>query len=146
MNDITFDKDIMASMAQVVSSHNLKAAAENEGQALMIKMTKEAEAQGTAIKIAAQSERDASLLRGEGVALFRQAVAKGMSEAAKEMQEAHLDPSTVLFSMWIEGLKHIAEHGKGNTIFFDGTVDSMQKTMKQLMSVAQDTKEVAKKK
>ena len=37
MNDITFDQIIMDSMAKVVSSNNLKAAAENEGQALLSK-------------------------------------------------------------------------------------------------------------
>ncbi|MBS1688223.1 MAG: SPFH domain-containing protein, partial [Bacteroidetes bacterium] len=36
MNDITFDDVIVKSMAQVVASNNLKAAAENEGQALLI--------------------------------------------------------------------------------------------------------------
>jgi regulator of protease activity HflC (stomatin/prohibitin superfamily) len=34
LNDITFDEVIMKSMSQVVASNNLKAAAENEGQAL----------------------------------------------------------------------------------------------------------------
>ncbi|RYE19749.1 MAG: SPFH domain-containing protein, partial [Sphingobacteriaceae bacterium] len=33
LNDITFDEVIMKSMSQVVASNNLKAAAENEGQA-----------------------------------------------------------------------------------------------------------------
>ena len=34
LNDITFDEEIMRSMSRVVASNNLKAAAENEGQAL----------------------------------------------------------------------------------------------------------------
>jgi regulator of protease activity HflC (stomatin/prohibitin superfamily) len=51
LNDITFDETIMQSMAQVVSSSNLKAAAENEAQALLIRKTKNAEADGLAIKI-----------------------------------------------------------------------------------------------
>src|SRR5262249_42240116 len=46
MNDITFDDEIMRSMAQVVASNNLKAAAENQGQALLITKTKQAEAEG----------------------------------------------------------------------------------------------------
>jgi regulator of protease activity HflC (stomatin/prohibitin superfamily) len=136
MNDITFDQEIMRSMAQVVASNNLKAAAENEGQALLITKTKAAEAEGNAIKIAAEAERIAAQLRGQGVALFRQEVAKGMSSAAKEMQEAHLDSSMILFSMWTESLKHFAENGKGNTIFLDGSTDSMQRTMREIMSVA----------
>ena len=32
LNDIAFDEEIMRSMAKVVASNNLKAAAENEGQ------------------------------------------------------------------------------------------------------------------
>lgn len=52
LNDITFDEAIIKSMAQVVASSNLKAAAENEGQALLITKTKAAEADGNAIKIA----------------------------------------------------------------------------------------------
>ncbi|HPH24912.1 MAG TPA: SPFH domain-containing protein, partial [Chitinophagaceae bacterium] len=40
INDITFDQAIMDSMSKVVASNNLKAAAENEGQALLITKTK----------------------------------------------------------------------------------------------------------
>lgn len=71
LNDITFDDEVMRSMAKVVASNNLKAAAENEGQALLITKTKAAEAEGNAIKIAAQAEKEAAQLRGQGVALFR---------------------------------------------------------------------------
>lgn len=135
LNDITFDDAIMRSMAQVVASNNLKAAAENEGQALLITKTKAAEADGNAIKISAEAERQAAQLRGQGVALFRQEVARGMAEAAKEMQVANLDTSVILFSMWTEAIKHFAENGKGNTIFLDGSSENMQRTMQQMMSM-----------
>ncbi|PJJ80206.1 SPFH domain-containing protein [Mucilaginibacter auburnensis] len=135
LNDITFDDVIMKSMSQVVASNNLKAAAENEGQALLITKTKAAEAEGNAIKISAEAERQASQLRGQGVALFRQEVAKGMSAAAKEMEQAHMDTSVILFTMWTESIKHFAENSDGNVIFLDGSTDSMQQTMKQLMSL-----------
>lgn len=137
MNDITFDEAIMRSMAQVVASNNLKAAAENEGQALLITKTKAAEADGNAIKIAAEAERQAAQLRGKGVALFREEVAKGMSLAAREMQQANMDTSVILFSMWVEGIKNFAENGKGNVIFLDGSSEGMEKTMKQLMGLNQ---------
>ncbi|SHM29032.1 Regulator of protease activity HflC, stomatin/prohibitin superfamily [Chitinophaga jiangningensis] len=135
MNDITFDEAIMRSMAQVVASNNLKAAAENEGQALLITKTKAAEADGNAIKIAAEAERQAAQLRGMGVALFREEVAKGMSLAAKEMQQANLDTSVILFSMWTEAIKNFAENGKGNVIFLDGSSEGMDKTMQQMMAM-----------
>src|SRR6201988_4371820 len=78
INDITFDKVILDSMSKVVASNNLKAAAENEGQALLITKTKAAEAEGNAIKIAAEGEREAARLRGQGIALFGQEVARGI--------------------------------------------------------------------
>jgi regulator of protease activity HflC (stomatin/prohibitin superfamily) len=135
INDITFDEAVMRSMSQVVASSNLKAAAENEGQALLITKTKAAEADGNAIKIAAQAEREAAQLRGQGVALFREEVAKGMQNAAREMQQANLDTSMIMFSMWTEAIKNFAEYGKGNVIFLDGSPDGMQKVMKQMMGM-----------
>lgn len=135
LNDITFDDEIIKSMAKVVASSNLKAAAENEGQALLITKTKAAEADGNAIKIAAEAERLAAQLRGQGVALFREEVAKGMTQAAKEMEQANLDTSVILFSMWTEAIKNFAEYGKGNVIFLDGSSDNMQRTMQEMMAM-----------
>lgn len=137
INDITFDQAIMDSMSKVVASNNLKAAAENEGQALLITKTKAAEAEGNSIKIAAEAERQAAQLRGQGVALFREEVAKGMSQAAEEMKQANLDTNVILFSMWTEAIKNFAEFGKGNVIFLDGSSEGMEKTMRQIMAMQQ---------
>lgn len=137
INDITFDQAIMESMSKVVASNNLKAAAENEGQALLITKTKAAEAEGNSIKIAAEAERQAAQLRGQGVALFREEVAKGMSQAAEEMKQANLDTNVILFSMWTEAIKNFAEFGKGNVIFLDGSSEGMEKTMRQIMAMQQ---------
>ncbi len=137
LNDITFDEEVMRSMAKVVASNNLKAAAENEGQALLITRTKAAEAEGNFIKISAQAEKDAAQLKGEGIALFRQEVARGMAGAAKEMEDAKLDSSLILFSMWTEAVKNFAQEGKGNVIFLDGSVEGMDKTLKQMMAMNQ---------
>lgn len=137
INDITFDQLILESMSRVVASNNLKAAAENEGQALLITKTKGAEAEGNAIKISAEAEREAARLRGQGVALFRQEVAKGMTEAAEQLKQANLDTNVILFSMWTEAIKNFAEVGKGNVIFLDGSSENMQKTMNQIMALMQ---------
>lgn len=137
LNDITFDEEVMRSMAKVVASNNLKSAAENEGQALLITRTKAAEAEGNFIKISAQAEKDASQLKGQGIALFRQEVARGMAGAAREMEEADLDSSLILFSMWTEAVRNFAQEGKGNVIFLDGSVEGMQKTMKDMMAINQ---------
>ncbi len=134
LNDITFDAEITTSMAKVVASNNLKAAAENEGQALLITKTKAAEAEGNAIKIAAQAEKEAAQLKGQGIALFREEVARGMTEAAEKMREADLDTSLIMFSMWTEAVKEFAEKGQGNVIFLDGSTEGMEKTVKQMMA------------
>lgn len=135
INDITFDKVILESMSKVVASNNLKAAAENEGQALLITKTKAAEAEGNSIKISAEAEKEAARLRGQGVALFRQEVAKGMTEAAEQMKQANLDTNVILFSMWTEAIKNFAEYGKGNVIFLDGSPVGMEATMKQIQAL-----------
>ncbi len=137
LNDITFDETIMQSMAQVVASSNLKAAAENEAQALLIRQTKAAEADGLTIKISAEAEKIAAKMRGEGVALFREEVARGIAKASDEMKSAGLDSSFILFSMWTDAIKHFAETGKGNVIFLDGSSEGLDKTMKNMLALNQ---------
>ena len=132
LNDITFDQAITTSMAQVVASNNLKAAATNEGDALLIRKTKEAEALGTAVRIEAEAERTAAQLRGQGVALFREEVARGLAQATDRV-----DSSLILFSMWTETIRQMAEGGKGNVLFLDGSPEGMQKQMQDLMALEQ---------
>jgi regulator of protease activity HflC (stomatin/prohibitin superfamily) len=122
-------------MSKVVASSNLKAAAENEGQALLITKTKAAEAEGNAIKISAEAEKEAARMRGQGVALFREEVARGMTEAAEQMKRANLDTNVILFSMWTEAIKNFAELGKGNVIFLDGSPQGMDKHMQQIIAL-----------
>jgi prepilin-type processing-associated H-X9-DG protein len=139
LNDITFDQAITTSMAQVVASNNLKAAATNEGDALLIRRTKEAEAEGTAIRIAAEAERTAAQLRGQGVALFREEVARGLAQAAREMASNNVDSALILFSMWTEAVRHVAENGRGNVLFLDGSPQGMEKQFRDLLAMQQLT-------
>lgn len=132
LNDITFDEMITTSMAQVVASQNLQRAAEFEGQALYIKRTKEAEAEGAAIKIAAEAEALAAQRRGEGVRMFRSEVAQGLAEAAKTVSSAGSNESLVLFAMWTEALRDTVREGKGNVVFLDGSIDGMESTLRRL--------------
>jgi hypothetical protein len=74
-------------------------------------------------------------LRGQGVALFREEVAKGMTVAAKEMNQANMDTSVILFTMWTEAIKHFSENSTGNVIFLDGSPDAMQRNMKEMMAM-----------
>ncbi|MDO9173829.1 MAG: SPFH domain-containing protein, partial [Actinomycetota bacterium] len=122
---------------QVVASNNLKAAATNEGDALLIRKTKEAEALGTAVRIEAEAERTAAQLRGQGVALVREEVARGLTQAARQMDANSVDSSLILFSMWTETIRQMAENGRGNVLFLDGSPDGMQKQMRDLIALNQ---------
>lgn len=140
INDIKFDEAIMTSMAQVVASKNKLAAAENEGNAVMIQKTKAAEAEGNAIKIAAEAERIAAELRGQGVAAFRKAVTDGLKTSVEELS-GHKDAVTLIaFSMWTEAVKHVAENGEGNFINLDGSPEGMEKTFKTLSNLGNQKK------
>lgn len=140
MNDIVFDGPVMESMARVVASQNLLSAAENEGRALLVTKTRQAEAEGNAIRISAEADRVAQKLRGEGIALFREEAGRGMGIAVKEMEAAGMDPSLILFQMWTEALKHVAENGRGNVIFLDGSPQGMERTMQQMGALQTATK------
>jgi prepilin-type processing-associated H-X9-DG protein len=135
VNDISFDEAIMRSMAQVVASNNMKVAAENEAQSQYITKTRAAEAEAMSIRVKAEAEKDASALNGLGNALFREQAAVGLSKAGTIMQENHIDPSFMLLTMWLDGMKHISEHSKGNVLFFDGSNEGMEKTLRQMHSI-----------
>jgi Membrane protease subunits, stomatin/prohibitin homologs len=119
ITDMTFDKEIMDTMARVVSSKNLLAAAANEGAALLVKRTKDAEAEAAFKTIGATAEKTASSLRGEGLALFRRNVADGMKDAAESLRAAGVDANFLLFLEYTDALKYVAEHAQGKVIFMD---------------------------
>ncbi|WP_232678024.1 SPFH domain-containing protein [Nocardioides sp. R-C-SC26] len=135
VNDITFDSEVMLSMSKVVAAKNAQTAAEFEGQALLIRRTKEAEAEGAAIKIGAENEAEAARLRGVGLASFRKAVAEGVAESAQELTSHGIDPSLLAFVMWTETIRETARDGQGNVIFLDGSVDGFTDTTKRLQAM-----------
>lgn len=135
VNDIAFDGEVMASMSRVVAAKNAQTAAEFEGQALLIRRTKEAEAEGAAIKIAAQNEAEAARLRGEGLAAFRRALAAGFAEAADELAAQGVDPGVLSFQMWTETLRDVAKDGVGNVVFFDGSSEGYEQTLRRMQGL-----------
>ncbi len=137
INDISFDEAIMRSMAQVVATNNMKSAAENEAQAQYISKTRVAEAEAQAKRVVAQAERDADRLRGEGNALLRKQVADGLAEAGKTMEANGVDPSFMLYTMWLDAMKFVASHSHGNILSFDGSMDGFEKTLKQMSMLGQ---------
>lgn len=132
-NNIHFDDIITKSMARVVAAINERDAAENEGMALLIRKTKEAEADGSFIKIKAEAERLAWKLRGQGLSEFRREVAKGIHFAVEELVSAGVDPNYMLFFMYTETLKYVAENSKaGHTIFLDTNASRPRDIIEQM--------------
>ncbi|MBI3776191.1 MAG: SPFH domain-containing protein [Gammaproteobacteria bacterium] len=132
-NNIHFDEIITTSMARVVAAINERDAAENEGQALLIRKTKEAEADGSFIKIKAEAERVAWKLRGQGLSDFRREVATGIHFAVDELVAAGVDPNYMLFFMYTETLKYVAENSSaGHTIFLDTNPSRPRDIMEQM--------------
>jgi regulator of protease activity HflC (stomatin/prohibitin superfamily) len=135
INDVQFDEEITKSMSRVVSALNAKKSAEYEGEALLITRTKAAEAEGAAIRISAENEATASRLRGEGQAAFRKAVAQGLSESAAVLEGQGLGEGMLAYTMWTETLREVAKEGKGNTIFLDGNLTTMEQSMHRLSAI-----------
>ena len=135
ITELSFDKEVTDSMARIVAATNQKIAAEAEGQALLITRTKAAEAEGAAIRISAENEATAARLRGEGLAMFRKALAEGMGESAELLGKHGLDPAILAFSMWTEMIRDAAREGAGNTIFIDGNLSTVEESMRRLQAM-----------
>src|SRR5580698_9713128 len=139
ITDMTFDKEIIDSMARVVSSKNLLAAAANEGAALLVKRTKDAEAEAAYKTIGAEADKKASALRGEGLALFRKNIAIGMKEAADSLKAAGVDTRFLLFLEYTDALKYVAEHSQGKVIFMDNGASAPSKVTQGVTGMLVDT-------
>lgn len=135
ITDMAFDKEIMDSMAHVVSSKNLLAAASNEGAALLVKRTKDAEAEAAYKTIGAEAEKKAAALRGEGLALFRKNVAEGMKEAAESLRVAGVDSNFLLFLEYTDAIKYVAEHGQGKVLFLDAGPGAASRTVQGIVAM-----------
>jgi regulator of protease activity HflC (stomatin/prohibitin superfamily) len=143
ITDMTFDREIIDSMARVVSSKNLLAAAANEGAALLVKRTKDAEAEAAYKTIGAEAEKKASALRGEGLALFRQNIAVGMKEAAESLKAAGVGAEFLLFLEYTDALKYVSEHAQGKVIFMDNSGAATGRVLQGLLAVSDEKISVA---
>src|SRR5580692_2586876 len=135
ITDMTFDKEIIDSMARVVSSKNLLAAASNEGAALLVKRTKDAEAEAAFRTIGAEAEKKASALRGEGLALFRKNIADGMKGAADSLKSAGVNPEFLLFLEYTDAMKYVAEHAQGKVVFMDNGAAGAARVVQGILSM-----------
>jgi regulator of protease activity HflC (stomatin/prohibitin superfamily) len=139
ITDMTFDKEIIDSMARVVSSKNLLAAASNEGAALLVKRTKDAEAEAAYKTIGAEADKTASALRGEGLALFRKNIAVGLKEAAESLKAAGVDNRFLLFLEYTDALKYVADHSQGKIIYMDNGAQAATRVLQGVSGMLIET-------
>lgn len=132
INDISFDEAILRSMAQVVASNNMMLAAQNEAQAQYITKTRVAEAEAQAKRLVAQAEKDVDQLRGEGNANLRKQIALGLADAGKTMESNGVPPEFMLYTMWLDAMKSVSAHSRGNILSFDGSMEGFDRTMRQM--------------
>jgi prepilin-type processing-associated H-X9-DG protein len=102
---------------------------------VLITRTKQAEAEGAAIRIAAENEAEAARLRGAGLAQFRRELANGLSESAQVLEQAGMDQSLLAFSMWTETVRDAAREGNGNVLFLDGSTDAMDVALRRMQGL-----------
>ncbi len=113
ITDIVFPKEITEAMSKVVASQRLKEAAVNEAEAKRIRLVKQAEA-----------EKEAAILRGQGIAGERQAIVDGLKRSIEDMAEIPgVDTKKVMdfvmLSQYFDTLKEIGQNESTKVLFLN---------------------------
>lgn len=128
ITNVNFPQTITQAMSEVVASEQLRKAAENKGEAVKIQAVKEAEAD----KIRKQ-------LQGEGIALEREAIARGLKESFEIMKSAtHQESKEIMailtLTQYLDTLKGIGSTPNQKVIFMDTQIGKASDLMKQLIA------------
>lgn len=51
-----------------------------------------------------------------------------------------MNPAVLVFSMWTETIRDSAKEGKGNTIFLDGNIGTMEEAVRRLQGIMKSEK------
>lgn len=134
ITNVIFPQTITQAMSEVVASEQLRKAAENKGEAIKIQSVKEAEAE----KIRKQ-------LQGEGIALEREAIARGLKESFEIMKSAtHQESKEIMailtLTQYLDTLKSVGSTPNQKVLFMDTQIGKASDLMKQLIA-SQETKE-----
>lgn len=135
ITNVTFPQTITQAMSEVVASEQLRKAAENKGEAIKIQAVKEAEAD----KIRKQ-------LQGEGIALEREAISRGLKESFEIMKSAtHQESKEIMailtLTQYLDTLKSIGMTPNQKVIFMDTQIGKASDLMKQLIASQESKKE-----
>ncbi len=128
ITNVSFPTTITDAMSEVVASEQLRKAAENKGEAVKIQAIKEAEA-----------ERERKRLQGEGIALEREAIARGLQKSVEIVQKATGGTSQEILSIltltqYLDTLKGIGMSQNSKVLFIDSSIQKNTDLMQQLMA------------
>jgi regulator of protease activity HflC (stomatin/prohibitin superfamily) len=135
---VSFPATITQAMSEVVASEQLKKAAMNKGEATKIQAVKEAE-----------GERERKRLQGEGIAMEREAIAKGLKESIEIVRGTTDQSSSEILALltltqYLDTLKTIGTADNSKVIFLDTNVNKTSDLMQQLTSAMEISKNVKK--
>ncbi|MEN9614196.1 MAG: Band 7 protein [Candidatus Parcubacteria bacterium] len=128
ITNVTFPASITNAMSEVVASQQLRKAAENKGEAMKVQAIKEAEA-----------EKERKRLQGEGIALEREAIAKGFKESIDILSKSTGQKSQDIMAMltltqYLDTLKNIGMSNNAKVIFVDSNLGKTSDMVQQLAS------------
>jgi regulator of protease activity HflC (stomatin/prohibitin superfamily) len=135
---VSFPATITQAMSEVVASEQLKKAAMNKGEATKIQAVKEAE-----------GERERKRLQGEGIAMEREAIAKGLKESIEIVRGTTNQSSSEILALltltqYLDTLKTIGISENSKVVFLDTNVNKTSDLMQQLTSAMEISKDVHK--
>ncbi len=128
ITNISFPQQITDAMSEVVASEQLRKAAENKGEAIKIQAIKEAEA-----------ERERKRLQGEGIALEREAIAKGLQHSLEIVRSATGQSSAEILAIltltqYLDTLKGIGSSDNTKVLFVETNINKSAELMQQIIA------------
>ena len=137
VNDMQPDAGVADAMNEINRQQRLRVAAEHEGEAKMIIVVKEAEAD-------AESKR----LSGEGIADQRTAIVEGLRESVSKTSkslgvEATSVMTLVLMTQYYDMLTEVGKHSTTNTIMLPHTPGAVGSIQEQIIASLEASKKVS---
>jgi regulator of protease activity HflC (stomatin/prohibitin superfamily) len=131
MRDIILPAEITEAMSRVISSKRIEEATRNEAEANYTLQVREA-----------QARRETQMLEGQGIAMQRDAIIKGLSNSVQEMQHATGMGSrdvmnVVVLNQYIDMMRSITNDKNGNvkTVFMNPNPGGINDIVQQISSL-----------
>lgn len=128
VTEIDPDAKVKEAMNKINAAQRDREAASAQGEAEKTLRVKQAEAQ-----------RDADKLKGEGIALQRLEIVKGLTQSVQDLKTAYPGASEdsimnmLMMNQWLETMNHIGAKSGATTIFIPSTPQGMTDYRQQIM-------------